>query len=281
MVLHEMTVRWKSVGENLLYLESVALHVGGFSLSLIGVLLLLISQHDFNFKSVILQSASIWMSCLNKIKRFNKAQMKFHRKTGFLVALSFCPLVLPQVLPIWLFATEISKWVFHERGHLKAVNVRHYRVGETDEPASYRINDELEYLVEIYEWSGSNWEPYVANDVQVQFYMMSPYVLKTMSTDKKGLYLASFKIPVRPFRHNEYERSIPTTFPYYRVSFSTTEQMSRIVNEFYSIHFSIKKASQLVKEIGRQVATDRCNGLKWHAKTNLPRRGMCPGLNLH
>ncbi|KAI3789676.1 hypothetical protein L2E82_02478 [Cichorium intybus] len=129
-----------------------------------------LNQHDFNFKSVILQSASIWMSCLNRIKRFNKAQMKFHRKTGFLVALSFCPLVC------------------------KAVNVRHHRVGETDEPASYRINDELEYLVEIYEWSGSNWEPYVANDVQVQFYMMSPYVLKTMSTDKKGLYLASFKV---------------------------------------------------------------------------------------
>ncbi|KAL6603482.1 hypothetical protein ACP70R_043843 [Stipagrostis hirtigluma subsp. patula] len=37
-----------------------------------------------------------------------------------------------------------------------------------------------------------------------------------------------------------------------------TEQMSRVINELDSIHFSIKKASQLVKEIGRQVATDRC-----------------------
>ncbi|GKU95662.1 hypothetical protein SLEP1_g8992 [Rubroshorea leprosula] len=37
-----------------------------------------------------------------------------------------------------------------------------------------------------------------------------------------------------------------------------TEQMSRIVNELDSIHFSIKKASKLVKELGRQVATDRC-----------------------
>nr|XP_029120013.1 novel plant SNARE 11 isoform X2 [Elaeis guineensis] len=37
-----------------------------------------------------------------------------------------------------------------------------------------------------------------------------------------------------------------------------TEQMNRIVNELDSIHFSIKKASQMVKEIGRQVATDRC-----------------------
>ncbi|KAJ4840174.1 hypothetical protein Tsubulata_045857 [Turnera subulata] len=37
-----------------------------------------------------------------------------------------------------------------------------------------------------------------------------------------------------------------------------TEQMSRIVNELDSIHCSIKKASKLVKEIGRQVATDKC-----------------------
>lgn len=29
--------------------------------------------------------------------------------------------------------------------------------------------------------------------------------------------------------------------------------MSRIVNELDSIHFSMKKASQLVKELGRQV----------------------------
>ncbi|KAE9587638.1 hypothetical protein Lal_00021863 [Lupinus albus] len=37
-----------------------------------------------------------------------------------------------------------------------------------------------------------------------------------------------------------------------------TDQMGRIVNELDSIQFSIKKASQLVKEIGRQVATDKC-----------------------
>eukprot|EP00252_Welwitschia_mirabilis_P026486 TRINITY_DN8706_c0_g3_i2.p1 TRINITY_DN8706_c0_g3~~TRINITY_DN8706_c0_g3_i2.p1 ORF type:complete len:269 (-),score=67.02 TRINITY_DN8706_c0_g3_i2:346-1152(-) len=37
-----------------------------------------------------------------------------------------------------------------------------------------------------------------------------------------------------------------------------TEQMGRIVNELDTIQFSIKKATQLVKEIGRQVATDRC-----------------------
>ncbi|KAI4327211.1 hypothetical protein L6164_019699 [Bauhinia variegata] len=37
-----------------------------------------------------------------------------------------------------------------------------------------------------------------------------------------------------------------------------TEQMSRIVDELDSIHFSLKKASKLVKELGRQFATDKC-----------------------
>ncbi|KAK4557668.1 hypothetical protein RGQ29_007435 [Quercus rubra] len=37
-----------------------------------------------------------------------------------------------------------------------------------------------------------------------------------------------------------------------------TELMSRVVNELDSIHFLIKKVSQLVKELGRQVATGKC-----------------------
>lgn len=146
------------------------------------------------------------------------------------------------------FVTELSKWIFHGRGHLKAVNIRHHKVGETNEPSIYRINDDLEFSVEIYEWTGTRWEPYVADDVQLQFFLMSPYVLKTLANDKQGLYTASFRvpdvygvfqfkieyqrlgfsslslskqIPVRPFRHNEYERFIPVAFPYYGASFST------------------------------------------------------------
>ncbi|CAO2830310.1 unnamed protein product [Amaranthus hypochondriacus] len=146
------------------------------------------------------------------------------------------------------YLVELSKWIFHERGHLKAINVKHHKLGESNEPSIYRVNDELEYSVEIYEWSGTNWEPYVADDVQVEFYMMSPYVLKTLSNDKRGLYHTSFRvpdvygvfqfkieyqklgytslslskqIPVRPFKHDEYERFIPVAFPYYGASFST------------------------------------------------------------
>lgn len=145
------------------------------------------------------------------------------------------------------FAQEISKWLFHERGHLKAVNVRHHKAGEQQEPQMYRITDHLEYSLEIYEWTGKTWQPYVADDVQVQFYMMSPYVLKTLEHNGQGLYYTSFQvpdvygvfqfkleynklgytslslskqIPVRPFRHDEYERFIRAAYPYYSSCFS-------------------------------------------------------------
>eukprot|EP00244_Chara_vulgaris_P002204 TRINITY_DN1375_c0_g1_i4.p1 TRINITY_DN1375_c0_g1~~TRINITY_DN1375_c0_g1_i4.p1 ORF type:complete len:438 (-),score=77.15 TRINITY_DN1375_c0_g1_i4:186-1499(-) len=145
------------------------------------------------------------------------------------------------------FTVELTKWTFHERGHLRAANVAHHRVNESEEPSAYRIMDELEYSLEIFEWDGKAWQPYQANDVQLQFYMMSPYILKTLSHDNQGRYSVSFRvpdvygvfqlkiqyrrlgyatldlskqIPVRPFRHNEYERFILSAWPYYSSSFS-------------------------------------------------------------
>ncbi|KMZ60400.1 putative plant snare [Zostera marina] len=37
-----------------------------------------------------------------------------------------------------------------------------------------------------------------------------------------------------------------------------TDQMNRIVNELDSVNFSLKKASKLAMELGRQLATDKC-----------------------
>lgn len=145
------------------------------------------------------------------------------------------------------FVGELSQWAFHERGHLKAFNLRHNKVGSADEPAVYRVSDQLEFSVDIMEWTGTQWAPFVADDVQVQFYMMSPYVLKTLTHDGKGRFSTSFQvpdvygvfqfkveykrlgytaitltkqIPVRPFRHDEFERFIPAAFPYYASTFS-------------------------------------------------------------
>ncbi|XP_020586180.1 novel plant SNARE 11-like isoform X2 [Phalaenopsis equestris] len=51
-----------------------------------------------------------------------------------------------------------------------------------------------------------------------------------------------------------------------------TEQMSRIVNELDSIHFSMKKATQLVKEIGRQIVNPKNKDIR-----DIP--GLAPPVN--
>eukprot|EP00897_Mesotaenium_endlicherianum_P009771 jgi/Mesen1/8822/ME000053S08219 len=134
-------------------------------------------------------------------------------------------------------AVELSKWTFHERGHLKAVNLRHHKTGEQDEPAMYRVSDYCDFSVEIHEWTGKEWRPYQADDVQLQFFMMSPYGLYHTSFQVPDVYgVFQFKveykrlgysglslskqIPVRPFRHDEYERFIGSAYPYYASAFS-------------------------------------------------------------
>ena len=40
-------------------------------------------------------------------------------------------------------ALQLSLWAFHERGHLKAGALTHHKQGEQEEPAIYRITDQL------------------------------------------------------------------------------------------------------------------------------------------
>ena len=63
--------------------------------------------------------------------------------------------------------------------------MRHHKVGEVAEGAVYRIKDEVEYSLDIQEWDGAKWVPYHADDVQLQFFLMSPYVRKALVSDKK------------------------------------------------------------------------------------------------
>ncbi|GER50391.1 glycosyltransferase 48 kDa subunit-like protein [Striga asiatica] len=139
------------------------------------------------------------------------------------------------------FLTELSKWVFHERGHLKAVNVKHHKAGLKDEPSMYRIKDDLEYSVEVYEWSGKSWEPYVADDLQGLYYtsfkVPDVYGVFQFKVEYQRLGYTSLslakQIPVRPFRHNEYERFITAAYPYYGASFSMSLADSESIRAFY------------------------------------------------
>jgi len=145
------------------------------------------------------------------------------------------------------FTKQIVQWLFQERGILRASNVTHHRVGEKEAPSTYTIKDDLEYSIYIEEWNGKKWVPFLSKDVQLEFRMLDPYVRVTLKGDSNGKYSTVFKLPdvygvftfkvtytrrgygflnsitrspVRPFRHNEYERFIESAYPYYASSFS-------------------------------------------------------------
>jgi len=172
-----------------------------------------------------------------------------------------------------LFCDELSKWVFAEAGVLRFRDVSHSKsdgtppdviLHEKDRPdlpqtlfpdpeitrnsLVYRIKDDIVYtmIVELYE--DGKWKPYFANDMQMEFVMLDPYVRKTMVADAKtGKFVAAFTAPddygvykfrvlyrrvglsilhaettvsIRPFKHNEYDRFIPSAHPYYTSAFS-------------------------------------------------------------
>ncbi|DBA85955.1 hypothetical protein WJX77_012239 [Trebouxia sp. C0004] len=145
------------------------------------------------------------------------------------------------------FCTEATKWGFHERGVLLLTNMSHHLVGEHEQLTWYRVSDDIDFSVNIQELVDGQWQPFKANDVQVEFTMLDPHVRATLKPDNKGQFSTRMKVPdvygvfkfvisyhrlgytsieeswqvsVRPFKHNEYERFLLPAYPYYASAFS-------------------------------------------------------------
>ncbi|CAK9817890.1 Dolichyl-diphosphooligosaccharide--protein glycosyltransferase 48 kDa subunit [Anthophora plagiata] len=144
-------------------------------------------------------------------------------------------------------ATMIARWVFKENGVIRVSSVHHHRVGESEPPAAYTIMDDVIYSTDIQKLAGDKWIPYETNDLQLEFVRIDPFIRMTMKPVGNGRYEARFKIPdvygvyqfkvdytriglthlysttqvsVRPLQHTQYERFIPSAFPYYISAFS-------------------------------------------------------------
>uniref|UniRef100_T1GGK8 Dolichyl-diphosphooligosaccharide--protein glycosyltransferase 48 kDa subunit n=1 Tax=Megaselia scalaris TaxID=36166 RepID=T1GGK8_MEGSC len=145
-------------------------------------------------------------------------------------------------------ATALSKWVFGETGRLRVAEVNHHKEGETQPPSFYTIVEPVVYKIKIEELDGNTWKPFQADDIQLEFVRIDPFVRTTLKkVGTSGVYQANFKIPdvygvyqfkvdydrtgfthlysttqvsVRPLEHTQYERFIPSAFPYYMSAFS-------------------------------------------------------------
>ena len=145
-------------------------------------------------------------------------------------------------------ARYISEWVFKERGVLRVGEVNHHRVGDNDTPGAYTIKDDVVYTIDIQELVDGKWKPFQKKDVQLEFFRIDPFVCTYMNKTSDGKkYIAEFMLPdvygvfqfkvdynrngytrlfsstqisVRPFEHTQYERFLPSAYPYYFASFS-------------------------------------------------------------
>lgn len=108
----------------------------------------------------------------------NKADEEFHPKSGN-----------QQV------ATAITKWVFGEVGRIRVVKVEHHLDGETDTPLYYTITDPVVYTISIEELRNGKWQPFSANDIQLEFVRIDPFVRTTLNHIGGGKYEARFQIP--------------------------------------------------------------------------------------
>lgn len=72
------------------------------------------------------------------------------------------------------------RWVFGETGQLRCVYVKHNRVGELEPPNQYTIMDDIVYVIKIETKVDGKWVTYEANDVQLEFIRIDPFIRKTL-----------------------------------------------------------------------------------------------------
>ncbi|WAR14551.1 OST48-like protein [Mya arenaria] len=143
-------------------------------------------------------------------------------------------------------ALNLANWVFRSRGVLRVGEVKHHKQGEKEPPQAYTIFDMVDYSIEIEELKDDKWQPFNGKDVQLEFVRIDPFVRTTLG-NKNGKFHTTFKLPdvygvyqfrvdynrmgythlfsttqvsVRPLEHTQYERFIPTAYPYYVSAFS-------------------------------------------------------------
>uniref|UniRef100_A0A6G1RNI8 Dolichyl-diphosphooligosaccharide--protein glycosyltransferase 48 kDa subunit n=1 Tax=Hypotaenidia okinawae TaxID=2861861 RepID=A0A6G1RNI8_9GRUI len=136
-------------------------------------------------------------------------------------------------------AVALSRWVFKEEGVLRVGAVSHHRVGELTPPNAYTVTDLVEYSIVIEKLSNGKWVPFDGDDIQLEFVRIDPFV-RTFLKRNGGKYSVRFKLPdvygVFQFKvdynrlgythlysstqHTQYERFIPSAYPYYAGAFS-------------------------------------------------------------
>ncbi len=78
-------------------------------------------------------------------------------------------------------ASALAQWCFKQSGVLRVKGVSHHLVGEKESPALfYTIREDVVYAIDIEEYVKGQWVPFQADDVQMEFHRIDPFVRLTL-----------------------------------------------------------------------------------------------------
>ena len=72
---------------------------------------------------------------------------------------------------------NLVNWNFNAKSVIKSLKSRHYHAETklTYDELNYKVNDMIRYEIDITEWNGSKWIPFIADDIQFELRQVDPY----------------------------------------------------------------------------------------------------------
>ncbi|KAG0142183.1 hypothetical protein CROQUDRAFT_67538 [Cronartium quercuum f. sp. fusiforme G11] len=143
---------------------------------------------------------------------------------------------------------DLIAWAFKQTGVLRIISSTHSKVnGLIPKPERYKINDEIEYKVDIQTLKNGEWGPSELKDLQIEFTMLDPHLRKTLSPisiqknyttystvfripDRHGVFtfkldyrrrngisnlFNTLQVMVTPPEHDQHPRFLVDAYPYY------------------------------------------------------------------
>ncbi|XP_033120799.1 dolichyl-diphosphooligosaccharide--protein glycosyltransferase 48 kDa subunit-like [Anneissia japonica] len=137
-------------------------------------------------------------------------------------------------------AYALSQWVFKEKGVLRVTGVSHHIVGQKTPPAAYTIEDHVVrpfyFIACLNTFAYEAKKKYFFAKLYCSFFFLSDgrFSTKFKLPDVYGVFqfkvdynrigfthlYSTTQVSVRPFEHTQFERFIPSAYPYYSSAFS-------------------------------------------------------------
>ena len=78
---------------------------------------------------------------------------------------------------------------------MRVGKVSHHLKGESAPPQYYTITEDVVYTIEIEKLDKDQWVPFDANDIQLEFVRIDPFVRTVLQRRADGVFQAEFVIP--------------------------------------------------------------------------------------